>query len=451
MHYTSDNGIFAVYETAVFMERNSVASITDKKEFKSPTPETDDKANGIAYWGTDNNLPLEMIKDVEATGVLSGAISAKARIALGKGPHPALFMGYAKDGTEEIEFINNNEITDWLELNNAFDYSDDSMQDLFKLGNGFTKLLFNHDRSYLSHFSREDAAMCRFGMPNERTGNVDKLYISSDWERFTSIESDKDKFKVLPLLDRKFPYQDLLSRKSGNVFALSMQYTLSGRSFYAPSPWYAARKWVKIAQGVPEMKEAMFKNQMSIKYLITIHPKYWEILKPGFNDLSPQQQVDVINEHNEKLHAALKGGDNSYKSILNTKVMDDDTRTVVNAIEITTIDDKIKDGKLLPDSNAADIEILLPLMINPSLFGVEFGNGDAYGGGAGSGSNIREGYLIQLMLVEKERRLINKVFDIAKRVNGWQKKYQDRGSLVLRYPSQILTTLNTGAATKNTN
>lgn len=447
--YTSDTGDFAIRQKAVFLNgEQGRKEWLQPQKLKEPTAETYEQSLGVAYWGANNNLPAEMTADIEATGILSGAIDLKSRIGSGKGPMPALIKNITPDGQEVLEFINDNEIDDWLEMNNAWKYSIDTMIDLFSYGSAFTKMLTSPDRKMVTHFKRTQSNKCRFSVIG-KSGRPENVFISGDWSRYTNPKSEY--VQTIPLLDRDYPLLDLHSRTSGNIFMLALQYSLRGRDYYPPSPWYSAQKWVKIAQGIPEMKKAMFDNQMTIKYLISIHPKYWELMTPGWSSLKDTEQKKIKEEFYDTVHETLVGGENAYKTIWSSQVMDDETQKLVDAVKIEAIDDKIKDGKLLPDSNAADIEILLPLMLNPSLFGVDFGGADAYGGGAGSGSNIREAYLAQVMLMETERRMTSSVFDIAKRLNGWHDKYRGQGRLVLRYPSLILTTLNTGANTQSVN
>lgn len=422
-----------------------------KKNFENPdrfaktVPGTNEVMGKIAMWGSSNLLPQEMAADIEATGVLSAAIDAKARIALGKGPYPARIIGLNDDGYEQLKFEQDSEIQDWLEMNNAYEYGYKTLRDMFGYGNAFTQILLSQDRTKIWGFKREDPAECRFEKISEASQRIHNVYMSGDWSMYSSPGEGKDpRYATIPLLDRDYPLYDLMSRTSGHNYMLSLQYALNGRKYYAPSPWYAAKRWVKIAQGVPEMKEAMFKNQMTIKYLIDIHPEFWSVYDSRYDTANDDLKKSIVKDLYKKIDEYLVGGNNAYKSLVSTMVTDKATNEVVPGIKVTALDDKIKDGKLLPDSAAANIEILLPLMINSALFGVDMPGGAAYGGGAGSGSNIREGYLVQVMLVEFERRQISKIFDIAKRMNGWDK------SLVLRYPNQILTTLNTGKNTQPT-
>lgn len=134
-------------------------------------------------------------------------------------------------------------------------------------------------------------------------------------------------------------------------------------------------------------------------------------------------------------------------------------------VEITAIDQKIPGGEFLPDSGAANSEILFALMINPAMMGAGNPGGKAYGDTSG-GSNVRESFLVQIMVMEAERRLNASVYNIVKKFNGWSKKLEQsrtivsgtgastpqskivKPRLVFRYPTGLLTTLDTGKSTK---
>ncbi len=141
---------------------------------------------------------------------------------------------------------------------------------------------------------------------------------------------------------------------------------------------------------------------------------------------------------------------------------------MVDDITITVIDDKIKDGKMLPDNAAADKQILFSMFFNPAIWG---GNllGDGASGGAGSGSDIREATLVLLMLLHPERMQNLTTFNLIKKYNGWSERLEKPRKkifaindpnppsggagiiiprLVFRYSSSILTTLDTGKSTK---
>src|SRR5690606_20432520 len=114
--YISDTADFAIGQSAIIMNGAQGKSEWLNPKMQNPKPSSDEISSGVANWGSGNNLPDEMIADIEKTGVLSGALSAKARITAGKGPSPAILTGKTPDGQEILEFILDNEIEDWMEL-----------------------------------------------------------------------------------------------------------------------------------------------------------------------------------------------------------------------------------------------------------------------------------------------------------------------------------------------
>lgn len=413
-------------------------------DFSKPLPNTENTSNSIAFWGLNNDLPQKMWQDIDTVGILSAGIDAKARIAVGKGPIPVIIDNVDSEGKEEFKYINDSEIYDWLEENNSFENSFSIAKDAFATGNPFAQILLDSNRKIIG-WKRQDASMCRFTTKDEKTLRSEYVLMSSDWKRYSLYEKNEKHMSRVKLLDKDYPYYDFINRKDNDfTYMLSLQYPLFGSQYYAPSPWYAAKKYVDIAKGIPEMKSKMFENQMSIKYVVDIHPSHWERIRPGYEDLSSDEKIKVQDEFYDSVDDYLSGNENAYKSIFSTQYFDPIAQQFVATIKITTLDDKVKDGKLLPDAASANSEILFALMMNPALMGLDIPGGGAVRT-AGSGSNIRESYLVQVMMLEMERRLMSKVFNLAKKVNGWQDKIGKGKPIALRYPNQILTTLNTGA------
>jgi hypothetical protein len=119
-------------------------------------------------------------------------------------------------------------------------------------------------------------------------------------------------------------------------------------------------------------------------------------------------------------------------------------------IKVEAIDDKFADGKLLPDSSAANVEICIASIMNPAYLGAG-SVGSASHGSQSGGSNIRESLQTQIMMHEQARKEIINLLNVVKRFNGWDEKYKDQGRLVFRFQSSLLTTLDTGKSTKNEN
>jgi hypothetical protein len=206
--------------------------------------------------------------------------------------------------------------------------------------------------------------------------------------------------------------------------------------------WYAAKKWVEIAKNVPTMKAQMFENNIRLKYIVTIYDSYWtRVFGDEWNSYDFKTKEEKRAETYDAIDKWLVGSTNAYKSVFVPGSYDPINWKAVPEIEIKPIEDSTKQGELLPDSAAANSEILFALMMNPALMGADTPGGP-YSGGAGSGSNIREAALVQVMIQEFERQQLSRILNIVKKVNGWPK------DIVWRFPGLVLTTLDTGKSTK---
>jgi hypothetical protein len=420
-------------------------SQADGKSFSVPPEKPQNSSRTWADWGSNDDLAMKMAKDIEECGVLSAGLDAKARIAVGKGPAPFLLANIDNDGKEELEYVNDSEIIDWFDMNDSYGYSILSCFDLFGYGWNPTQMLLSRNREKINRIKRTDVVTARLEKRDKVSGLIKNLYLNSDWSCNTGIDSEY--IKKVPLLEEGAELQDVLDRGAGYEFAIVNRTLRNGRHYYPPPLWYSTKKWVDIAKGVPTMKTAMFNNQMTIKYVVTISHNYWKRIHKGWDTYTPEKRMETMQAKLDEIDKYLAGGDNQYKSIFANSYIDPVTKTEVPDIKIDVLDDKVTDGKLLPDSAAANSEILFALMINPALFGAGQPEG-AYSKNPG-GSNIREAYMVQLMMLEWERRQNARIFNIVKQFNGWGKRLETAGKrLVFRYPSGLLTTLDTGKSTK---
>lgn len=420
----------------------------DGKSFTNP-PEmptlTSSSSLPWADWGTNNDHPSKMAKDIEECGVLQAALDAKARIAVGKGIQPFLLANVTPDGKEELEYVNDPEIHDWLEANDSFGNSFLSSYDLFAYGWTPSQLILSRDRKMINRIKRTDVVECRLERKNKKTGDINTLFLAADWCSIRSPESEY--LRTIPILQERMELEDLVQRTIGYEFAVINRQLRNGRQYYPQPMWYSTKKWVDVAKAIPGMKTSMFDNQITIKYVVTISQNYWKRIHKRWDNYTSQERQKIVDEKLDEIDKYLSGNKNQFKSIFANSYIDPITKQEVADIKIDVLDDKIKDGKLLPDSAAANSEILFALQINPALFGAGQPEG-AYSNNAG-GSNIRESYMVQLMLMEWERRENARIYNIVKKYNKWSDRIETAGKrLVFRYLSGLLTTLDTGKSTK---
>lgn len=429
----------------------------DGKKFSVPPEKTIGASRPYADWGTNNDLPIKMAKDIEECGVLNAGLDAKVRIAIGKGPMPFLLLNIDNEGKEELEFVGDSEIHDWMELNDSFSLSGNAMYDKFSYGWSPCQVILSRNRKKINRVKRTDVVTARLEKKNKQTGLIENLFLCDDWE--TNPAEGSDYLKKIPILEEGVEYFDLQERTSGFEFALINRQLRNGRGYYPPTLWYSAKAWVDYIKRIPALKNAMMDNQITVKYLVTISATYWRRIHTQWDTMTPEKKQEIMDKKLDEIDQYLSGVENQYKSIFTSSYIDPVTKQEIADIKIEVLDDKIKDGKLLPDSAAGNSEVLFALQVNPALVGAGQPGG-AYASNAG-GSNIREAYLTQLMTLEWERKDNARIYNLVKNFNGWSERLEKetiittattsrtvKPRLVFRYPSGLLTTLDTGKSTK---
>lgn len=394
-----------------------------------------------SVWGDNNLLPVDMANDIEACGVLSSVIDGKSRFGLGRGIIPC-YTQILKDGTEEItDVVQDSEINDFLDENNTFYNCYGWFRDLNGFGNAAARYVLTKDRTKIATLLRDDITELRYELMDS-TARINNIFLSA-WWNYVADEQSRYVIKI-PLLDPNNPSQDLIDRKSGYEFSITMRYPAWNRRYYSMPMWYAAYKWVKIAQGVPDMKAALFQNNMRIKYMVIIYERYWtSVYGDQWDNLTDAQQEEKRQQLYDDIDKFLVGSDNAYKSIFVNGYVDRVTGNTSQDIEIKPIEDTTKQGELLPDAAAANSEISFAMLWNPAIFGGSQPSGP-YTNSQG-GSNVRESYLLQVLAAGFERYCVRRILNVVKRYNKWDPKVQ------FIIPTTILTTLDTGGSSKNVN
>lgn len=411
------------------------------KQMKSTIPEDQFEFMPWAPWGVNNLLPQEMVVDIETCGVLDAIIDGKARFALCEGIVPAIMKA---DGAKKVveSILIDGEIVDWLEMNDHFFQCFGLMRDQFGIGNAAVRLILNGAKDKVHTFQRDDITEIRFERQDKTTAKINHCYHCANWELATGPNDNR--ILKIPLLDPKHPYDDLVQKRDAGAteFNYTFRYPSWRKHYYSMPLWYAAKKWVKIAQGVPEMKAAMFENNMRLKYMVVIYQQYWASAFEDWDDVDDQERETRKNTLYDEIDAWLVGSKNAYKSIYvdGTYTLDGKPQKF---IDIVPIEDTTKAGELLPDSAAANSEIAIATLWNNAMTGGNQKSG-LYGQNEG-GSSVREASAMQVIVLENERKNIMRLMNMIKKFNGWDKT---NPGLEFIIPGTILTTLDTGGTSK---
>jgi hypothetical protein len=198
---------------------------------------------------------------------------------------------------------------------------------------------------------------------------------------------------------------------------------------------------MEIANSIPKYKKALFEHQMSLKYHIKVPQTYWASIYPKWEKMEQKERDSIIDAKYDEMDEFLSGAENAQKAFISHYAVDKFTNKPLPGWEIIPLDDKSKNDKYLPDAAAANSEILFSFLVDPTIFGAGSPGGTPYSGGAGSGSDKRESFLILTALMQADRDLILQPWEFVKEYNRYDPDYQ------LRFQDTVLTTLDTGAGT----
>lgn len=192
------------------------------------------------------------------------------------------------------------------------------------------------------------------------------------------------------------------------------------------------------------MKAAIFQNSIHVKYVVIIYEGYWTKAFGAtvWKKYTEKQKDDARQKLYDDIDKFLVGSKNAYKSVFTSGYRSPDGKTYTD-IEIKPVEDTQKDGKLLPDSAAANSEIAFAMHYNNTILGGNQVQGP-YDKGSG-GSNIRESILLQVIHHELERQNVRRNLMVPARFNGWTETYPGLDFVI---PATLLTTLDTGSGTK---
>lgn len=438
---TASNG-----DSVAFMDLSAAKEYQPAKEMKPVMSYRALNWAPWALWGKDNLMPQKMVRDIDSTGILSGIIDGKARFALCEGMVPAIVQRDKESGKRQIiDYVNDPEIQMFMDTSDHFGTSFGCLKDQMGLGSGAIRMMLNKGKDKVAAIKRDDFSFVRYQKQDPANGAIKSVYISAAWDKVPNEKSEY--ISNIPLLNPYNPLEDLKGKAASGVVEHEFTFSHPGwGSIYYPKPlWYAAHKWVKIAQGVPEMKAAIFENSITVKYVVVIYEQYWEDAYPeSWDDMSADEKEAKRNALFDDIQEFLIGAKNTNKTI-----MVDGKRDLVNGhswqnIEIKAIDQgKTQSGDMLPDAATANAEIAFSMLFNPNIVGASMSSGP-YTNSQG-GSNVRESVLLQIIIHELERRNIQKFMNIIKWFNGWAQKYQGLEFII---PATVLTTLDTGASAK---
>jgi hypothetical protein len=387
----------------------------------------------LAYWGTNNKHPQDVITDLEKSPWIGTVLDYKARALYGNGLMYGKVTDFDKDGNEIFQRIKDPAIEQFLKQSNfGRSYLFPACRDLYTFYNVFPELILNPERSLIVDINIKDASFCRWEK-QDANGTVKNCFINANWD----TNGNESNSKIVPVMDPFWdPAESLRKRKDGYKYIYPVSYPTSGKSYYQLAHWNSIRTsgLLAWATSVIKYKQKMMNNQITVKYLIETLEEYWLFKYPTFASMKPEEKQATILAERQNFDKYLMGDENAGKSIMTRSLVDPITKQQIPGLKITPIQDFIKDNKYIEDSQEASSHLLYALGVDGTLIG----NAPGKGMGAGSGSDKRVAFNNYISLCDIHRDLILEPLYMIRDYNKWDPDIQFR----FRYP--VIMTLDSG-------
>lgn len=391
-----------------------------------------------ASWGDNNHYPDDAENTIEATSVLKTGLNYKVRCCYGQGVVPVEMIGFDDKNNEIFQPVRDKDVLSYLRGMVFRKYHGASFRDLIKFGNCFPVLVFNEAGNKIVRAQIMNARHCRLSVDKH------KLLVYGDFKNSMPVEKDT---AVIDMLDENDPVYDLMWRRDTGklkekiiAFPRISNY-FSNNDYYATPDWKSAQEsgWIDIAHKIPQFLNKAYENAMHLMWHVQIPHTYWEKKFPKTEYRNVEERKKLIQEYMDKFERELTDVKNANKALWTQYYVDESGR-VNGDWKITRLDSEIKAEERLSTSAAANSEILFSLMVNPSVLGAGMPGGP-YSGNAGSGSDIREGLLVSMILSHIEKQAVLDPVELMLQFNGYQ-------NIDIKYRNITLTTLDSGRNTQ---
>jgi hypothetical protein len=426
-------------------------SLTAYPNIDPKTVNVDGKSIEYIPWGKSDDLPNQVLTKGSANPATSTGLEFNIQVAFGDGVTPC--KREIDDKTKQVKwvpFFDNKDVNDFLENNDINGFLLEQMTDLKFFYNIFPELILSRDtnpsKRKIVELNHKEAVFSRLSKMDKDGVIQYHLYNS----QFGSNKVDEEPTIKTPLLNPKRPALDLKRRLGiekdldGKLhpeldayrFVMSVPFPTPGRFYYQQPYWYSifTSGWYDYACSIPSFKNAMMRNQMTVKYIVYVAEQYWTELFASEGITDKKKQNDRRKTEYDNIQKFLAGEENTGKAIVSKlKYLGDKEQQYVR---IVPVENASKGGEFIEDSEEASNIILFSLGVHSSLIGSFPSKG-----GTINGTEARELFTIKQALMKPIRDRLLRPLYVVKAINKWPE------DIFFAIPNMQLTTLdkNTGA------
>jgi hypothetical protein len=412
-----------IFEDVAFLPGVNALVITtsSRDEFEYiQTPVTIGKYK-IAPWGANNDLPQIIVPKVEDSEVLSAGMLFNTSVLYGQGVKPMTKV--IKDGKlTGLNECNYDKVNAFFEDNDTAGYFLEQCTDMAWFHNVNPEVILSNDLKEIVMLRSKEASYSRWGVIPKGSNGIRKHYYSAKWAD-GPVESDLVESDVL---DQYNPYLDLTERINTRKlkearFMIPVSFPTPGKVYYQRSYWWSVFNsgWYDYSRMIPEFKKALLRNGLSVRYIIYVSEKYWDIIfrEEKVDTNNPEKVKARKAEEFDKFKKFISDEKNVGKGMMVTKRMVQSGSSVVEEkyITIDIVKTEIKGGEFVEDSEEVSNMMSYAMGVHPSLIGSSPGKSN----GSFSGTDKRELFMIKSAMMKPYRDRMLRIFNFIKRFNKW--------------------------------
>lgn len=412
-------------------------SLVEFQDTKAPLSTVEKQIAGAKAWipwGTDNLFPQRVAEECRKSTIIPPVLNKVAQMLYAGG---MTFGKLSDDANGEEKFTSfifqDKDVRAHLRRMNFERYHMEGALNLVWSWAVFVEIILSNDRSKIMNMKVHPSRECRFEWPNPNSGVIKNVYINANWK----TDNNGLLAKKLPFIDIDYDPVTAIQKSTGTNFMICLQLPDFDNKYYKLAPWDGARQsgWLELALKIPAFKKALLANQITMKYHIKVTDEYMNWKYPGYKDLEDKEKVAkqkaLVSEFNN-----LKGEEQAGKSILSVTHLLPDGETVPG-LTIEAIDDKIKTGIYIEDSQEASSHLLFAVDFDGTLMGVSPGKGIG-----ATGTDKGMAFNIKTSTNRPWQDLLNQPFGLMRDYNGWDADY------VFRMRNSLMVTQSNMQQTK---
>jgi hypothetical protein len=406
----------------------------------------DKSYRGAVPWGSQNDLPAQIIQKVEANPVMSSGMLFNIQMGYGTG----IVAGrWTHENGKDIftPVLDNEDVNTFFEENDINMYLLEQLTDMNFFFNIFPEIILNKEnKPKIVQLSSKEASFSRWEEMNEM-GIIENHFYSAYWNPNKPELTD-----ATPVLNRHMPLRDLrvrmgmqkdyngklVERPTDYRFIIPVSFPTPGRSYYQKPYWLSIIQsgWYDYAQKIPEFKNALMDNQMSIKYHVELSDDYFEKIFQSEGITTDEKKKDRIKKEYADLNKFLSGVKNTGKSVISFVKYSPDGKEM-RRMKINDLAATKQGGEYLDDSEEASNIMSYGMGVHPSLIGSSPGKSKTI-----NGTEARELFIIKQALLKPFRDRLLMPLYLIRNFNEWDK------TLSFHIPNMQLTTLDKGTGSE---